>query len=326
MSTALVPVDYGTVQAMAHQLANAGDLIPKDYRGQPAKCVAAILYGAELGLGPMSALQSVVVINGKPTLSASAWTALIRQRGHSITADVTDDAATVRGRRCDTKDEMTVTFSMDDARRANLVSKGPWTQYPKSMLYARALTQLARQLFADVGFGGSIYTSEELGGEPEPVEAEVERVVSDEDVAEFKSAVGAMDEGLRDELKRWLEEKYGRRGVDKYTPGELDAAKLMAASLSGVPFPELAGRASRPDGGEVEDHREEVEEEQSQDLGSTRGGSADVTDPSSFPDPQAIREAKAPVLSDWCDRLGVDKGDGKVATMRINLLTICEPF
>jgi hypothetical protein len=52
---------------------------------------------------------------------------------------------------------------MDDAKRANLAGKGNWKSYPRQMLAARATSEIARLLFADLLHGLS-YTPEEVGG------------------------------------------------------------------------------------------------------------------------------------------------------------------
>jgi len=136
-------------------------LMPAAYKGKPVDAAVAMMYGAEMGLPPMTSLQRVTVINGKPTLDAQGMTALIRAHGHSITGDATDTQARVTGKRADNGDEMTVTFTMKDAQNAGLAGSSTYKKFPKSMLWARALTQLSRQLFADVLMGAS-YTPEEM--------------------------------------------------------------------------------------------------------------------------------------------------------------------
>ena len=48
------------------QAAAQSMLVPKDYRGKPADVLVAIQIGVEIGLPPMTALQSIAVINGRP--------------------------------------------------------------------------------------------------------------------------------------------------------------------------------------------------------------------------------------------------------------------
>lgn len=291
MTTDLATIDYGQVQRVAHDLANAGDLIPKDYQGKPAKIVAAVMYGAELGLGPMSSLQTVVVVQGKPTLSASGWAALIRRAGHSFDAQVTDQAATVTGRRRDTGDEMTVTFTLDDADRAGLLKKGGgWKTYPKSMLFARALTQLARQLFADVAFGGSIYTAEELGADsdPEPVLAELVEGPVSADEATLRKLAACAEKMTSDEVAE-LGEFRDRRGYPRRLPelsqGQADSLLLQVATIVGSPV-DVWLEGSRPDGVGVDNDQGSETENGSGSRGFVdhQGGGGGSNEPSAAPE------------------------------------------
>jgi len=121
----------------------------------------------------MVSLQYLSVIQGKPTMSAEAMAARIRQLGHSLVAvEWTDTVCTLKGTHAHTGDSETVSFTMDDAKRANLTGDN-WRKYPKAMLRARATTMIARALFADAIMGIS-YTPDELGAAVE-VEAEVVR-------------------------------------------------------------------------------------------------------------------------------------------------------
>ena len=74
----------------------------------------------------------------------------------------------VQGRRRDNGDEMTLEFTEADRARAGLNTK-PWQQYPKAMFWARAVSQLCRELFPDV-LSGLSYIAEEIGGEAHPAD------------------------------------------------------------------------------------------------------------------------------------------------------------
>lgn len=141
-------------------LLSKSNLVPKAFRGKPADIVIALLWGEEVGLGPTSSLSYIDVIEGNATINAEGSNALIRRAGHSLTIDVTNDRAVVKGKRSDTGDEMTVTWTMQMAKDAGLANKQVWKQYPQAMLTSRAVSQISRALFADV-FLGITYTPEE---------------------------------------------------------------------------------------------------------------------------------------------------------------------
>lgn len=142
------------------------ELVPRAYRGKPADIFACVLLGRQLGIGDMHALRAIHVVDGKATISAELMTALVRQRGHSITADQQEGRVEIKGRRADNGDEMTVTWTKQMAERAGLMGKDNWKRYPEAMLWARGVSQLCRMLFPDV-LAGVSYTSDEAELSPE---------------------------------------------------------------------------------------------------------------------------------------------------------------
>ncbi len=128
--------------------------------------LVAIQLGMELGMSPMSSLQNIAIINGRPGIFGDAALALVRASGllEDYTQEVTGagDAlvATVTSKRVGF-DPIVSTFSMTDAKRAGLLGKsGPWAQYPERMLLFRARGFNLRDNFGDVLKG--LRTTEEL--------------------------------------------------------------------------------------------------------------------------------------------------------------------
>jgi hypothetical protein len=124
-----------------------------------------------IGLNPLDALNgSMYFVNGKVELSANAMNYMIRAKGHSITKDQKSNATIciLHGKRADNGDTWTSSFSLDEARKAGIY-KNTWEKYPEDMLFARALTRLARQLFPDCCKG--CYVESEIS---QAIEAEKE--------------------------------------------------------------------------------------------------------------------------------------------------------
>ena len=168
-----VPPLWDSSWRLAQRIA-ATPFVPSAFLGKPESVLAAILYGHELGLGPMQALSSIHVIQGKPSASPELMRALIARAGHRIdVTEATDERVVLHGSRRDTGAEATVTWTIADANRAGLVTAGgSWKKYPRAMLLARATSELARMIFFDVTMGLS-YTPEEVasigGTEWEPL-------------------------------------------------------------------------------------------------------------------------------------------------------------
>lgn len=155
---AFVPQDSAQLIRIATMLAESGDLVPKQYHGNPPAIAAAIMRGMEVGLPPMQALSSIAVINGRACLWGDSIVALLQRAGHFLDVDyegagehLTAVATLTRG---DSGRKVVRRFSMADAKRAGLLGKpGPWTQYPQRMLAMRARSWAARDGAADALMG-----------------------------------------------------------------------------------------------------------------------------------------------------------------------------
>jgi hypothetical protein len=140
------------------------EFVPPGLRGNLPAILACVATGRALGIADMTALRSIHIIDGKATFAAELMVLLVRRAGHSITGEVADGSATVTGTRADNGDTLTSTWTLAMADRAGLLNKSNWKKYPESMLWARAVSQLCRMLFADC-FAGNTYTPEELDAE-----------------------------------------------------------------------------------------------------------------------------------------------------------------
>jgi len=124
----------------------------------------------------MQSLNSIHVIEGKPSMAPELMRALVFKAGHRIDVKVCmNDEVILYGCRADSGSEATVKWTMKDAQNAGLAGRGAWKTYPRAMLLARATSELCRMLFADVVAGLS-YTPEEAasiaGSDWEEVPAE----------------------------------------------------------------------------------------------------------------------------------------------------------
>lgn len=142
-------------------------LIPAEYRGKPADIVWAMDIGDALGVPYTQVMQSMVVARGKMTMSADLMGAVVRRAGHRLRLREDGDSVTATLIRADDTDyEFTVTWDKAKAQAAGLWgSRGPWQQYPRQMLRARAITEVCRQGASDA-LAGTVYTPEELESAP----------------------------------------------------------------------------------------------------------------------------------------------------------------
>jgi hypothetical protein len=169
--------DYGTwapklqsAAATAREICQT-DFVPAALRGKPAAVTAAILAGSEMGLGPMTSLMHIHMIDGRPSLSAEMQRGLVLGLGHHLRyREMTTTRCIVDGQRHGEAEWTTVTWTIDDAKRAGLDGKTNWRKYPRRMLAARATGELCRMLFADA-LAGMPYSAEELEDEADDTAA-----------------------------------------------------------------------------------------------------------------------------------------------------------
>lgn len=172
-----------------------------------------------VGLNPLDALNGgMYFVNGKVELSANTMNYLIRQAGHSIIKDdrSTKEVCILLGKRADNGDTFTCSFSIDDAKKAGIY-KNVWQTYPEDMLFARALTRLARQLFPDVCKG--CYIEGEIPREIEKAEyEEIKEVpklemikpieyISSEEEANLNKLISECDPNKIDKIYDFLSKK-----------------------------------------------------------------------------------------------------------------------
>jgi hypothetical protein len=149
----------------------ASEFAPKDFRGKPESCLLAIQHGSEIGLSPMQSLQSIAVINGRPSIWGDAALAVVSASSvcEYVTERVEGDGdamvAICEAKRRGYPKATTTRFSVADAKKAGLWGKsGPWQQYPKRMLQLRARGFALRDAFPDVLKG--LVTAEEAQDYP----------------------------------------------------------------------------------------------------------------------------------------------------------------
>ena len=159
----------------------------KHYQALGEAGIFALIQKAKaVNLDPMEALNGgLYYLNGKVGMAAESMNRLIRSKGHSITKDPksNDNVCILHGKRADTHDTWTESFSIDDAKRAGIY-KNIWEKYPRNMCFNRALSNLARQLFPDVI--GGCYEIEELRSFADPA-FNVKETISVEAIPEMSS-------------------------------------------------------------------------------------------------------------------------------------------
>ena len=156
----MVLQNWNTFNAMCTALSKSGktgDI--KSTEGMLAVCIQ----GAELGLPPMTSINSIDVISGKTAISARLAQALVLRDmpGSDFeiiteTAEVCEVKLTVPGRK-----PYTSRYTIEEAKTAKLIKKdGNWEKNPVDMLFAKAVIRACRRVCPDVLAG--MYCVEEF--------------------------------------------------------------------------------------------------------------------------------------------------------------------
>ena len=205
------------------------------YQKITAPGIYAIVQKAkQAGLNPLEALNGgMYYVQGKVEMSSAMMNDLIRRAGHSITKDKKSDnkVCILHGKRRDNNDTWSESFSIEDAQLAGIFHKknkygqtvdSSWQKYPRDMLFARALSRLARQLFPDVIHGcyveGEIAQAVEV--EKEEIEVQVQinpnfpdishEIITEDQVKIIEDLIGDNTE-LKAEALDFIEKQFGYR-------------------------------------------------------------------------------------------------------------------
>lgn len=147
----------------------------------PEGIFAIIEYSKAVGIDPRIGLNGGMnVVHGKIEISSRLMNSMIRQAGHSIRLgeETNSTQCVLYAKRADNGDTWKTSYTMEEAKAANLTKNPSWTTSRNDMLFARAISRLARQLFPDVIHGA--YVLDEISdtaisyqdtAKPEPVTA-----------------------------------------------------------------------------------------------------------------------------------------------------------
>lgn len=127
--------------------------VPQGLRGSAPATAATILYGREIGIPPITALQTMHVVNGKVGMAAELMRARVLAAGHELEIlEHTSALCRMRARRRGSETWTEFQWSMGDAQRAKLGGDA-WQKYPRAMLLARCSSELCTAVFPDVTKG-----------------------------------------------------------------------------------------------------------------------------------------------------------------------------
>ena len=236
-SNGFAPATIDEAIRLAETLARS-TMVPRAYQGKPEDILVATIWGKEIGLATLQALQNIAVINGKPSIYGDALMALVQAspvcedveeffEGEGTPNPVAVCVAKRKGRK-----PVTARFSVEDAKRAGLWGKqGPWSAYPKRMMQMRARGFALRDAFPDVLKG--MITVEEAQDYPE--EAKPRQVAKPANPLDMVAPPMAIE---RSDDPAVIEEVFAKDQEEADAVNEL-VAQAMAAGIEVVDIPEV---------------------------------------------------------------------------------------
>jgi len=171
VSTPFAPTGIEQAEKLALTLSKS-TLLPEPLRGKPADVLVTLITGHELGLSPMQALRGMHVINGKAVMSADLMIALVLKHRDVCAffrlVESTDAVATYQTQR-QGSEPVSLSWTVEQARKAGLADKGTWKAHPAAMLRARCSSALARAVYPDLVLG--VYDPDEAAEFTPPARA-----------------------------------------------------------------------------------------------------------------------------------------------------------
>jgi hypothetical protein len=132
---------------LANHLAHSGMF--KDAKGG-AQAFAKLLFGRDLGLSATAAMTGVHIIEGKPEIGANLQAQMVKtyigpegeRYDYKVLAHTAAECSIEFTRRRDGEWSTlgASTYTMEDAKLAELAGRGPWKKHPRNMLFARAMS------------------------------------------------------------------------------------------------------------------------------------------------------------------------------------------
>lgn len=149
---------------------SVSDLLPDAYKGKPGNVLVAIEYGRSVGIDPITSMNMVHIIKGKPTASSMLVGALVRAAGHRLRVTWDGTTATAEITRADDPDfTFKAAWTLERAQAAGIASNPTYKTHLPAMLKARAITEVSRDACPEA-LAGIAYVADELGGSVEVVQ------------------------------------------------------------------------------------------------------------------------------------------------------------
>ena len=164
------PKNTDAAWELSHRLYKSG-LLPKWISSHEA-AFAIMVAGKEIGLTSMQSIRSLKMVEGNIAMPAELMLARIKRSTdcmYCYLVESTDEIATYETHRRGEPKPTRVSFTITEARNADLLGKVNWKRYPAAMLRARCVSAIARAVYPECVLGIYESTSNESSPDDEMV-------------------------------------------------------------------------------------------------------------------------------------------------------------
>ena len=126
----------------------------------PEQAIALMLVAQAEGRNPFEAARDYHIIQGRPALKADSILARFQQAGGSVRWIELSDTKAVAEFSHPQGGKVIIDWDIERAKRAGLIGKDNWKNYPRQMLRARVISEGVRTIYPGVCVGS--YTVEEV--------------------------------------------------------------------------------------------------------------------------------------------------------------------
>jgi hypothetical protein len=124
------------------------------------QATALMLIAQAEGYHPALAARDYHIIQGRPTLKAETMMARFQQQGGKVEWKTLTDTEVTAVFSHPSGGSASITWTFEQAKKANLTGKDNWKNYPRAMLRARVVSEGIRTVYPGVVLG--VYTPEEV--------------------------------------------------------------------------------------------------------------------------------------------------------------------
>ena len=179
MSNSLIPVDQ--ISVMASAVAKSGLFGVKT----ADQAMALMLIAQAEGMHPAIAARDYHVIQGRPALKTDAMLARFQSAGGKVNWETyTDDQVTGQFSHPQ-GGSISITWTIEQARKIGLAGKDNWRNYPRAMLRARCISEGIRTVYPGCVVGTySVEEVQDFDDSPQKPQKAAKRAVEVSDVSE----------------------------------------------------------------------------------------------------------------------------------------------